>query len=928
MTPARLPRDLPALDLPALDVHGRARLDGVWEFYPGDHARTELDGLVGTPITVPGLWEAQGYLDLDGAAWYRTHFVLPNPDGFWTLRFGAVMDFAEVYLNGQFLGRHEHAFTPFELDATAAMRAGTNTLDVRVTDPPVDDPEHPRLMHGKQGWANHVFPSRPSLYMTYGGIWQSVTLARHGAAVIEDIWVNGDPEDLTVTVEVTNRGGVPVTGRLGVRCLRTVYEADVALDPGQTRAVPVYLGASGAERWYPNAPTMYTARAEVRVAGLVSDADEVRFGLRTIRLDRDRLLVNDEPYRMKSVLVQGFTADRLYAEGTRDEIVAEVRAAREMGFNTVRLHIKAFDPVYLDVCDELGMFVHCDLPVAEPIQHDELGDGTQLSRRAIEAITEQVRRDRNHPCILLWSAMNELGLDGPPGTRETEAYAQFARTLYAAVRAVDPTRPVIENDWVEPDPDRVFSSPILTAHWYGRLHADYLDKLERESSRWAGLDRPLYITEFGDWGLPDMPRLEEAPFWDSREVYAAGLAGSRWPDSIGRFLVETHRYQGISDRLQLEVFRRHDHIGGYCVTELTDVPHEFNGLLDLYRQPKPIAVAEITRGNQVVLPMLHLDRLVTTAGESMRATIHVANDGPALREVEISLRFGYTLAAAADAPAVGGPVLAVGELSGYRAARLGDVTLTAPEVPGNHDLLVTLRAAGGVVVENRYPIHVVAQVSAEYPVRVLGEPTRAALAGVGAVAGERGPLVIGEGALDAGAGAEATRTLDAGGTVVVLAQRPAAAEHYPVPVELAAVDTAWGSSTFHFTTDSGALPSLPRRNLLVGEESTVQATSVLASVDSSVFPTEPVVIAYKPVPGAITGTVVGRHQVGTGRLLLCQYRLVEPARRGDAAAGALLRDLLRWATEPRSAMRTATVHSGGRAVTYYGFDQEEGSTGE
>ena len=91
------------------------------------------------------------------------------------------------------------------------------------------------------------------------------------------------------------------------------------------------------------------------------------------------------------------------------------------------------------------------------------------------------------------------------------------------------------------------------------------------------------MTEFGDWGLPSMPEREEPPFWDPREVYAAGLASSRWPEAIGRFVRETHRYQGISDRLQLEVFRRHDHIGGYCVTELTDVPHEFNGLLDLHR---------------------------------------------------------------------------------------------------------------------------------------------------------------------------------------------------------------------------------------------------------------------------------------------------------------------------------------------------------
>ena len=101
--------------------------------------------------------------------------------------------------------------------------------------------------------------------------------------------------------------------------------------------------------------------------------------------------------------------------------------------------------------------------------------------------------------------------------------------------AADPTRPVIENDWVEPDPDTCPRSPVLTAHWYGRLHADYLDKIEASCAQWAAWARPLYVTEFGDWGLPDMPALDEPPFWDTREGYAAGLTARsgrpRWPAS-------------------------------------------------------------------------------------------------------------------------------------------------------------------------------------------------------------------------------------------------------------------------------------------------------------------------------------------------------------------------------------------------------------
>ncbi|HTJ76444.1 MAG TPA: hypothetical protein VL337_13895, partial [Acidimicrobiales bacterium] len=383
------------------DSRGVASLDGEWEFFPG---ATELGQLgAGAPATikVPGLWEAQGWLDLDGPAWYRRRFTLADSGGHWTLRFGAVMDCAQVFLNGTALGDHDLPFTPFELDPTAALRAGDNELAVGVVDPSLADPDHRRMPHGKQGWANHVFPSRPSLYMTYGGIWQGVTLRRHGPVALRGVFVNADPGDLVVVAEVENVGAQPLAARVAVRTLGLVGEADVDLAAGARACVEIGLGPSTAARWSPARPVRHDALVDVHRGGHVSDSARVRYGLRTVRVAGKRILVNGEPYRMKSALVQGFRADGLYAEGDRGQIEAEVRAAQAMGFNTLRLHIKAFDPVYLDVCDELGMLLHCDIPVAEPIAHEEMGGDTLLTRRCVAAAREQVRRDRNHPSVVL-----------------------------------------------------------------------------------------------------------------------------------------------------------------------------------------------------------------------------------------------------------------------------------------------------------------------------------------------------------------------------------------------------------------------------------------------------------------------------------------------------------------------------------------------
>lgn len=931
----------------SFDEYGVASLDGTWDFFPGAPSLESLASLTPEPIEVPGLWEAQGWLELDGLAWYRRRFTVPDLGGCWTLTFGAVMDIAEVCLNGVPLGTHDSPFTPFSFDVTGALREGENELAVRVYDPALEDPEHIRLPHGKQGWANNHFPSRPSLYMTYGGIWQSVTLRRHGPVVVEDVFVNGDPDDLRVRVELVNRTAAPVTARLGARVVSKVDERDVTIGAGATEVVEIAFGATAARRWHPGSPNLYTALVDAVVDGELSDTRRLRFGFRTIRIDGTTLVINDEPYRMKSVLVQGFTADRLYAEGTRAEIEAEVRAAADMGFNTVRLHIKAFDPVYLDVCDELGMLVECDLPVAEPIDHDDMGADTETARACLRAIREQVRRDRNHPSIILWAAMNELTLDRE-GSHQWDSYEEFARTLYEAVVSLDPTRPCIENEWVEPEPERVFCSPILTAHWYGRLHADYLDKIERESARWRDAGKPLYISEFGDWGLPEMRALPDAPFWDTHDLYAAGLAASLWPSTVARFVTETQRYQGLADRLQTEVFRRHDHIGGYCLTELTDVPHELNGLLDLYRNPKPLAVTEVTRANQTVLPMLRLGSLVVQSGALLGAPLHVSNDGPPLDDVTVEVRFGDTAGslgpdelAAFDTSALSeGKLLArfdesswgtrIGDLPGYRAGRYGDVTIAVPEVPGSHDLVVRLSAGGRLVAENRYPIHVVHPPRAAYGVRVVGDGgdggggdggTAAALRAVGATVGDTGPVFVGEYALTPDLRDDLAGHLASGQTVVVLAQSADSGAHYPVPAEIVDVETVWGSTVFHFTTDEGSLPSLPRRTVLVAEDSTIQANAIVVRLGGEAWPDVPEVIAYKPAPNSVTGRIVGSHRVGPGRLIVCQYRLVAPALRGDAAALAVLGDLVTWAADPRPRFtRERVVKEDGRHVTFYGWE--------
>ena len=512
------------------------------------------------------------------------------------LRFGAVMDDAEVFLNGHHLGSHQGGFTPFEFDCTELLRSAANELAVLIVDHPRGSAEHGRSAHGKQGWMNEVFPSPPSLYVDYGGIWQSVSLERRGPVRVTDCWANGDPADLVV--EVSLAGAAEARARVEVSCLGRQMVHDVTDDGTCTRFV---FGPTGdAERWSPAQPVLHEAVVRAYVDGRVSDQRTVRFGLRTITLTASSFELNGAPFEMRSALVQGFSARTLYGSLTRAEAEAEVAKAQSLGLNTLRLHIKAFDPVYLEVCDERGMLAHCDIPIAEPIAHDELGWEGELTDRCVAAAVEQVRRDRGHPAIVLWSAMNELGGE-QLSVRRGPGYEGFARRLYREIRGADPTRPVIENDWMEPDPDYVFESPILTAHWYGRLSPSYMAELETRLATWARGERPLLMSEFGDWGLPDL-EADEGAFWSYGDRLSRLIASAQWPAATADFVLGTQRYQGLADRFQVELFRRSAGVIGWCVTELTDVPQEFNGLLDLRRRPKGPACDEIPPCHPTRLP--------------------------------------------------------------------------------------------------------------------------------------------------------------------------------------------------------------------------------------------------------------------------------------------------------------------------------------
>jgi hypothetical protein len=859
----------------------RLSLGGEWEFLPSDCTHDALPDVLPGRLTVPGLWEAQGYLQLDGPAWYRTRFELPGEvPPWWTLRFCAVMDETTVWLNGHQLGSHMGGFTPFEVDASTAVLPGTNVLEVRVVDHASDSAEHRRTAHGKQGWMNHVFPSPPSLYMTYGGIWQDVQLFTHPQVRLVDMRVIPDPDDVQVEVELRNVGPDDGEATVTIELLGQRLSARELVAGGATAGIKFHLGATDAPRWTPAAPALHTLQATASM-GTSRQQQSLRFGLRTFRVSGHRFLLNDEPFPLRSALVQGFYPDTLYAETNREAIEAEVRAAQTAGLTMLRLHIKAFDPLYLDVCDELGMLVHADIPVAEPIAHDELDGQGDIAERSAAALVAQVRRDRNHPSLVLWSVMNELGAE-KLATRKGPGYQAFVRRLYGEAVAADGTRPIIENDWIEPDPDEVFCSPVLTAHWYGRLSADYLNALDAKVSAFSALGRPLFVSEFGDWGLPALDREDTAPFWWAGGRLRSRIESLPWAGTAEEFVAGTQRYQGISDRLQIEIFRKHN-ISGWCVTELTDVPQEYNGLWDLDRRPKVAALEQIERACQPVLPIVQRHSWSAWADEKVTLPLYVDNGSDWSGSAQLTV--------AADGILMHSQAL---ELSAYEAHSLGDLSVELTGVVGAVDLHVTVNdPQNRRAWSNSYQLTCLERPSLDLRLDLshAGDIV-AVVRELGGSHANNGPLLVAEHGL-ADAWQAVRDALHTGRNVLVLAQDADAACLLPF-TGASAVDirTEWGSTPFVFSTGEAGLSALAGAKVLASEALTVMPIAVWTDIDGKPWADRTLVGLYKPYPGEIVGTVVGCHALGSSNVWLCQLPLAGSAEDGDPLALSILADLL------------------------------------
>jgi exo-1,4-beta-D-glucosaminidase len=360
--------------------------------------------------------------------WYRTEFQVPSAERgrrVW-LRFDGINYSANVWLNGRKVADATGVAGPFrryEFDVTDAVaHGGPNALAVEVFAPKPDD-----LALTWVDWN----PTPPDKMM---GLWQGAYLSTSGPVrlrhpqVVTKLDASLDAAHLTVYAELHNATGRTVQGTLRGRVEQIQFAHAVRLEPNETRVVAFtpeefrQLNLARPRLWWPanlGEPNLYDLALEFETGGQVSDRQSTHFGIREVTSELDKAGHRLFKVNGRRVLIRGggWAADMFMRHSPR-RLEDELRYVRDMHLNAIRLEGQLESDYLFDLADRQGIFVLAGWCCCSHWEHwthrEDYKDGPVWGpedyKVAAASLTDQIKRLRNHPSLLVW--LN--GSDNPP----------------------------------------------------------------------------------------------------------------------------------------------------------------------------------------------------------------------------------------------------------------------------------------------------------------------------------------------------------------------------------------------------------------------------------------------------------------------------------------------------------------------------------
>ncbi|MEM9226634.1 MAG: sugar-binding domain-containing protein, partial [Verrucomicrobiota bacterium] len=631
-------------------------LDGEWEiiFDPSNEGR-ELDWSKEATFTlhedrrvieVPSSWELIEK-DYEGVAFYGYKFFVPESwkDKILYLQFDAVNYIAEVFVNDMPVDRHEGGYGPFEIRVEDAIKPGEeNFVSLRVIGPIV---AQDKVIDGI-GWSD--MPHWRGAIT--GGIWQSVRLIATGNVRVDDVFVQPQLADDTAKVEITldNKGRRAVEREVTLTIGSQQKSKKLHLKPGVTK-LDWTLSIPEARYWSPEDPYRYTAT--VKVDG--SDEMSVTFGMREFTIEGMQFMLNGEPIYLKAAFFEGLYPNKLAYPDSEEMARREIQLAKDAGFNIIRPWRKPPPPMWLDLCDEMGMMVIGGMPI-ECMRRWPTATPA-MKGRIEQTIRSAVMRDRNRACIIQWELFNEI---------ERPALQRLKHPMSKLTRSLDPTRMILDESGgygggahvylpysYEADPfndvhtypgfpvrDEVYDRHLTIGKTPEELEAEGLEAASFFSKTRPGL--LTVISEIGYGSLPDLVDNNErfaregnplVPPYRYHKQLAEWMAGALrdsgmdevYPD-LQSFCLAQQEIHADATKIMIEMSRSNTKVGGYCVHALTGGDWVLGaGLLDLFRNPKKSYFAA-KEANQPRYLALRLRPRNLFAGENADIQVKGFND--------------------------------------------------------------------------------------------------------------------------------------------------------------------------------------------------------------------------------------------------------------------------------------------------------------
>lgn len=391
-----------------------------WRYHLGDVANggaANLDDsgweVVSTPHTVELLpAEGSGGRNYQGVAWYRKHFVMPEDTKGKdvTLHFEAIMGKQKFYVNGKEVKENLGGYLPTTISLTEAGVQPGDTCVVAVMADNSDDKSFP--------------PGKPqhSLDFAYhGGIYRDVWMIAKSPVAITDavearrvagggVFVHFDnvsdkSADVIVNTDVANNGdkGRKVTVETSLispegQLIRKLDSSAITLKPGENKTVEQTFNVKNPQLWEPDRPTLYRVESRIKEGKETVDGGATRIGIRYFEFDGEKgFMLNGRPFGQ--LVGANRHQDFAYVGNAvpNSQQWRDAKRLRDAGCRIIRVAHYPQDPSFMDACDELGMFVIVATPGWQYWNKDP-----QFAERVHENTRSIIRRDRNHPSVLMW----------------------------------------------------------------------------------------------------------------------------------------------------------------------------------------------------------------------------------------------------------------------------------------------------------------------------------------------------------------------------------------------------------------------------------------------------------------------------------------------------------------------------------------------